>query len=286
MILRKLVLSGGGLNGISYIGVIQKFEELIASGDLSLELDEVLCVSVGSIMGLLYLIGYTSEEMKREMLKVKLNKLKNIRVTNLLQHFGLDSGTRIMEWIKTLMNEKGYISRLTFKEFYDKRKINFKIYATNLNTQSLVEFNYLSHPDMPILDAIRMSMSIPFVFSSVKYHGDVYVDGGVVNNYPINFIPDTSLSETLGILCLHKQHTIDEIDSFENYAQAVVQCMLKNRLAISNTVFKQNQDRTIQIEVDVADSVNFDLKRDQITRMIERGYSACEQFFSLLDIKK
>jgi NTE family protein len=108
--------------------------------------------------------------------------------------YGLYSGDEILKFIHECykasaleLNENS-----TFKEF---RKANGKdliVFASNLNERNINEFSALKTPDCIVAEAIRASMSIPFFFKSWQFsnkipNDHIYVDGGVMFNYPLSF---------------------------------------------------------------------------------------------------
>jgi len=98
-IVNTLILSGGGVKGISYIGALKYLDELKTKEEYSITIQEIMGVSVGSIVGLLYILGYTYDEFVDEIVSKNLSDLKQLRIKNFLQRYGFDSGTRILNWI-------------------------------------------------------------------------------------------------------------------------------------------------------------------------------------------
>jgi NTE family protein len=75
----------------------------------------------------------------------------------------------------------------TFRDLQDSGRPGLYVIGTNLTTGYAESFSAERHPDMPLTEAVRISMSIPMFFTAVR-HGtrkDVYVDGGVILNYPV-----------------------------------------------------------------------------------------------------
>ena len=186
-IINTLILSGGGVKGIAYIGALKYLDELKTKEDLKVDINiqEILGVSVGSIVGLLYILGYTYDELVDEIVSKNLSDLKQFRIKNFLQRYGFDSGIRIVNWIETLIIGKGYSKDITFADIYTNFGINFRVVATNLNKYKTEVFDKNSSPSLRVIRAIRMSIGIPLVFTVTKYRSDCYVDGGLINNYPI-----------------------------------------------------------------------------------------------------
>ena len=70
-----------------------------------------------------------------------------------------------------------------------------------------VHFNHETYPEMQVLKAIRISTSIPFFYEPVNFEENLYVDGGIDNNFPIEIF-DENLDETLAILLKDKIMTM------------------------------------------------------------------------------
>jgi predicted acylesterase/phospholipase RssA len=70
------------------------------------------------------------------------------------------------------------------------------MYAVDIERFELVEFSHETHPDMPVIEAVRASAALPILFEPVTYNGHVYMDGGFLLNYPFTKCaadPDTML---------------------------------------------------------------------------------------------
>ena len=92
------------------------------------------------------------------------------------------------------------------KEFYDFNGIDIHIYATEINGYRMEKecVSHKSHPNLPVVDALAMSMAYPFAFTPVFVDDKCYIDGGLLNNYPLrDCIEETKCSD-------------DEILSFKN----------------------------------------------------------------------
>jgi len=104
----------------------------------------------------------------------------------LITEFGWYKGDFFRKWIGNLIYDKTGNTNATFNDF---RNMGFKdlyLIGTNLSTGFSEVFSAEHTPRMPVADAVRMSMSIPLFFSAVRSaRRDVYVDGGLLKNYPV-----------------------------------------------------------------------------------------------------
>ena len=289
-----LLCAGGGVRCISFIGIFKKLEELLKKKIEipKIDIKKVAGVSAGSIFGLIYILGYTSREMEEEILHKKLDQLKDIKFMNFINKYGLDSGNNIMLWIESLMVKKEFSGSITFEELFKKTNLDFQVYAANLNKYSFIKFNYESTPKLKVLDAIRMSISIPFMFTINKFDvdkgemcdkGDIIVDGGLVQNYPINLFED-SLDTLLGFKLISNgecdSHDVDEkIDDIESYIYHILACFMVQRER-KITMNKDYRDHTIFLETQgITQTVNFGLSPLDKKKLIEIGYQTATKFF-------
>jgi NTE family protein len=295
--------SGGAIRGVAYIGVFKKIEEVILERKIEeakIDFNEELCdlpmfnikticaVSVGSIFSLIYLLKYSYLEMLEEILHKNLEKLKDIRIMNFVGKYGLDTGNSLIKWLEELMRKKNINHNITLKEFYDVTRVDFQIMATNLNKYCYKKFNYIDTPSVKVLDAIRMSISVPFLFTTNKYEGDLMVDGGLIDNYPIRLFKD-NLDNVLGFKLINhgelETHDVDEpINDVESYIYHILTCYVvqKEKQTSRSSEFKKC---TVYIHTeDITQSVNFSLTPVEKNKLIEVGYKSINDF--LVNCKK
>ena len=189
---RNLVFEGGGVKGIAYAGVLQVLETRgILKG-----INRVGGTSAGAINALLLGLGCSLPEiediLKRLDFKSFLdNSWGYVRdIKRLLTEFGWYKGDAFRSWIASVIEEKTGNSESTFKDIASlKGSRGFRdlyFVGTNLSTGFGEVFSNEHTPTMCVADAIRISMSIPLFFAAKRTtRGDVYVDGGLLDNYPI-----------------------------------------------------------------------------------------------------
>ena len=100
---------------------------------------------------------------------------------------------------------------MTFAELDSGGYKTLKVFASDLNSTALTEFSCEKIPDVKIAESIRASMSIPLFFDAWKFpdgqpDDHIYIDGGVLYNYPITAFED--LDKTLGFFI-----DINDVDS-------------------------------------------------------------------------
>jgi NTE family protein len=187
----------------------------------------------------------------------------------------------------------------TLKQLYLDTGIKLVITATNMNKKNTV---YL-HPenknplysDIPIRVAIRMSMSIPFLFEPYHYNDCLFSDGGVLDNYPLHCFdnPDPSNLDakysdctpnfkTLGLkITTHEPNPEKEpqkIDHLYDYVYSYVDTFLAEN--DRKTYLKENWSRTVFIITKSYPLTQFSLTEEQKTELIEAGRQYVIKYFS------
>ena len=121
---------------------------------------------------------------------------------SLLFNYGWNPAIKAYDWFGEVIRIKSKKDNpdMTFLELFKEQNVELCVVVTNLN-QSRAELCHVkTTPEMPIRQALRMTMSMPFVFQAWSFKlndlsdKDVYVDGGVLNNYPIRCFDGWALS--------------------------------------------------------------------------------------------
>ncbi len=191
-----LVLSGGGAKGIAHIGVIRALE------DNGIPIDYVAGTSMGAIIGALYSMGYTPDEMMQLLESRDFSYWSTGRIDpDLVYYFSKNRPTpAIMNLsvgdgtVETSVLPTSLISPLPmnfafldlFSAYtaqcggdFNKLMVPFRCVAADMTTQEKVVWSKGN-----LGDAVRTSMSFPIVFQPLTINGHVMYDGGIFDNFP------------------------------------------------------------------------------------------------------
>lgn len=189
---KNLIFEGGGVKGIAYVGAL---EELSNKG-ITDHLERIGGASAGAINAILVGLNYSVDDIKEILWKLNFKNFMDdswgvVRDTKrLIEKFGWYKGDFFRRWIGEIIKQKTGNSESTFADiFSQKEKKKFKdmyFIGTNLSTRYCEVFSHEHTPRMCLADAVRISMSIPLFFAAKNSHrGDLYVDGGLLANYPV-----------------------------------------------------------------------------------------------------
>jgi hypothetical protein len=178
--MEDLFIGGGGYSGIMFIGVLEYLHE-----NNLLNLKNFYGCSIGSLIGILYLAGCTPKEILSKFMDLELKEIVRYdfyNISNLSKNHIIDD-----IFLDTLINYifefSGNDINTTLLEFSKKTKVNININVTKLDTNEYINFNNSEYPNIKLKDAIKASMSIPFIFKSVRIGDSEYVDGCCKNVY-------------------------------------------------------------------------------------------------------
>ncbi|MEA3316691.1 MAG: patatin-like phospholipase family protein [Bacteroidota bacterium] len=159
----SLVLSGGGARGSAHIGVIEELEKQ------GYNIHSITGTSMGALVGGIYALGKLKEFKNWITSLDKIDVFKLVDFT--LGKQGFIKGDKVFASLKEFIPDSNI----------EDVEINYSATATDLTNTKEILFTKGS-----IYDAIRASIAIPNVLTPFKYKDAILVDGGVVNNIPIN----------------------------------------------------------------------------------------------------
>jgi len=246
------VLSGGGAKGLAHIGALKIIEE---SG---VKVDYIGGTSMGAIVGALYASGYSAQQLDSIFKNTDFNNLIQDNVPRSAKTFYEKEDSE--RYALTLPFENFKVSfpqaisggqniynllvQLLFhvKDVQDFRKlpIPFVCMATNVETgeEVLLDRGYLP-------EAIVASGTFPSLFEPAEIDGQILIDGGVVNNYPINQVKDMGADIIIGV---DVQHDLATRESLSSATEILLQI---NNYRTVNDMKKKSKETDIYIRPDI-----------------------------------
>lgn len=264
MKIKNLVIGGGGIKSFSYIGILQK---LYNQNKLKY-VKKLLGVSGGSILLYLYSIGYTPDELEKLAINLDLKALfGNPSINNIFVYKSLSSTEFLYLFLQKLTFFKLKVDNLNMiTHFQLTNKILF-IGCSCINTDKFTVFSKNTHPKCDIFKIILASCAIPGIFPPQKIGKYLYCDGGIFNNYPINFF-ENNINNTLGIIIFHHSKNIKN-ENILFYMTSIILSMIRKNILININLYRDN---TIIISLPkYTNFVDFNLTNKKIKEFIDYG---------------
>ena len=161
-----LALGGGAARGLAHIGVLEVLQKE------GIPIDMIAGTSAGAAIGALYAQGKDASQIKD--LAVKMGRMQLLSLVDLaLPRSGFVEGTRIKNLLKSIIGD------IKFSDL----SIPLSCIATDIRSGEEIVIN-----DGSVLEGVRASISIPVIFSAVKWQDRYLVDGGLVNPVPVKTV--------------------------------------------------------------------------------------------------
>ncbi|MFV3415439.1 patatin-like phospholipase family protein [Pseudomonas nitroreducens] len=274
-----LVLSGGAARGLAHIGVLKALDEQ------GIHVDAIAGTSMGAVIGGLYAAGYTPKELEQLALEldwkqalsdspprvdVPFRRKQDDRDFLVKQKLSFrDDGTlglplgAIQGQNLSMLLESLLVHTSDTRDF-DQLAIPFRAVATDIATGEKVVFSKGHLPQ-----AIRASMSIPAVFAPVDVNGKLLVDGGMVDNIPVDVARqmgvDVVIVVDIGNPLADRKQLLTVVDMLN---QSVTLMTRKNSEAQLATL--KSSDVLVQPPLSGFSSTDF----GRVPQLIDAGYRA------------
>jgi NTE family protein len=245
-----IVLSGGGARGFAHLGVLKALDEKGIRPDI------ISGVSAGSIVGSFIAAGKNAEEVMEIMNESDI--FDYARVT--IPRHGLMS-------LKNL--KKNLQKHLGIRKFSDL-KIPLFVAASNLYTGGI---KYFHKGDL--IRIVQASSSIPVLFSPLKIDGDLYVDGGLLDNLPVEPLRDKC--DTIIAINLMP---VEEINNLDNLIEVALRTF---QLSINRDYKKVENEVDVFIEPEGLEKYQI-LNTKYAEEIFELGYNYCKKNIDPLDL--
>ncbi len=272
----SIVIAGGAAKIISVIGVIKYLEE----HSLSKYIRTFIGTSAGSILCFMMALGYNWTEMisiinetldNEEIVNIKLDEFLNV-----LNTYGFSSGEQLLTFLRHVLQKKTGLDDITFIDFAKLTGKNLVVCVSNITKEVPEFFSVDNMAELSILTAIRISCSLPIIFTPITINGDVYQDGGLYANFPITYLKD-KLHDILGVNIISKNLT--KQDNFLDYIKFVMYSIIDkyNREQSINDRCKNVITIEFQDELPWISFAEMKVIVSNIPDLIQTGYDAIEK---------
>lgn len=320
--IKYLVFSGGGAAGYAHGGaVLQLAEEATFSFS---DLKGVAGASVGAFAALLVSLNFSPQEISDKLSSLNIRALMDggalpQQLFRLFTQYGIYTGDPLYRMIKDIIAEKtgrtdpenvtfADLKALGCKDLYI---VTTKVYKENNHPTGKEKiFSTENTPQTPVAATLLASMSAPGLFRRVRLkkiakghfvldeQGDLFEDGGIVNNFPIDIFDKPKYvakgdayvnSQTLGLALLNhdqislKGHALAKTVIGDNhpidYSVGLFNMVLFNHQQ-RNLSKKVNRQRTVQIDRMGVSLGDFALNTDTKASLIASGRRAVQYYFN------
>lgn len=170
----SLVLSGGGARGLAHLGLINVLKER------NIPIDYIAGTSLGAILAAGFAMGFSPEN---SLQLVKEHLIKGAEIDFTFPYIAIAKGKNVSDGIAGIFGDDTRIEDLW---------LNFFCVSTDLVSQNLE-----IHDTGLLWEAVRSSMSLPFIYPPVAYGDKLLIDGGILNNIPVDTMRQYAYNSTI-----------------------------------------------------------------------------------------
>ena len=271
-----LFLSGGGVNCIAFLGALKYLiENQTIDGNFK-NFKNIVCVSGSAFYILPLLLGCSLGVLTKVCMEFDNETLVDFTtfdLNRLFENFGLYDNSFIENLCSVILKNNNFSEKITLLELYEYTTVNFVLKTTNISKYRIEYINHISHPDLSVIEAIKMTTCVPLLFQPIKYNDDLYVDGGLCGNYPIEYNRTLRSKNYLGIhiKVKDKEKHVNGLFSYLNRLQMAP-------TSPYDSIHKKRKN-TILIIVDELGTV-FKKTYDENMKILINGYLSCETYFN------
>lgn len=233
-----LALGGGAVLGAAHIGVLKALEEQ------EIAITHIAGTSIGSLVAALFAFNKTADEIREIALELKWMNISDVSISK----FALLSNEKLGEIITEQIGEQNI----------EDADIPLAIISTNISTGEKVVLD-----KGPVSKAVMASSCIPGLFEPVEIEGDLLVDGGIVENVPINSVKDLGADYILGVDLNARSGN----EKPENILDVLINSF---HFTLRAAAKLQKEEADLMIHPDLS-SFNY-TDTDQVKDLIEQGY--------------
>lgn len=294
----NLVFEGGGVKGIAYAGALSVLEQ---NGILP-QIKAVAGTSAGAITATLVALGYSAEAVNQLVGALNFSSFEDSEwIVKIVKDYGIHPGHTFLEWMNdrvanSPLNAKASTPLTATSTFADLKAaggLDLHVYASDLYTHSLCEFSTALTPGVVIAEAVRASMSIPLFFNAWRFTNNnpndhIYVDGGMVYNYPIDAFDQGSINmQTLGFR-LEDTSGAPVLRPFGfgewiHYVKNTFETLMASQ-GIDTHRDPANMERSVVINDLQISATDFDITKEQQQALYQQGVLATTAFLEKTNV--
>lgn len=225
---------------------------------------------------------------------------------SLVELGGLHRGDAFLAWMRTCLEARGAgWGDFTFAQLFAATRVDLSVVTTDTTARRMLVLNHRTAPDVPVAWGVRMSMSIPFYWDEVVWRaewgaymgrrvdGHVFVDGGVVSNFPLQILADPDDDEVIawmGRVPAEARHAVlglyldadlpvpgQPVPAPEKHVSCRISALLDTLMsARDNAVFDTHADRIVRLPVAGYGTTEFDMPDPRMDALYDAGFRAAD----------
>ena len=253
-----MVIAGGAHMGFSYYSALKT---LIQKQFMSMDnIETIYTTSVGSCVAIFLLLQYDWETIDKYIIERPWNKVFKFDFPTLVQSItkgGIYDINSIRELFAPMLLGKDLSIDITLQEFYDYSNTELHFITTRFQDLGICDISHKTHPEWKLVEAVYATSCLPLLFVPFeKTVGDIYIDGAINMNYPINRCIEDGHdpTELLGVSYHFRKKEFQGVTSFTDRVEVNVQ--EKTTFKLFYFIMENEQQKQSQSSEPVKDDIS------------------------------
>lgn len=295
MVIKHIILSGGAYKGLYELGALKYLSQ---QGFYNINnIKSIHGTSVGGLIGVLLCLKMDWDILDNYIINRPWYKIANISpmmMFDVLSKKGLLGTEFFKSALEPVLKSQHMETSITLSELYEQTQIELNLYTIELNSFKLINLTHNTHPDLELVKAIHMTCCLPYIFQPVWYNNSYYIDGGLINNYPIENCLNVDTIEKNEILGVKFNTTDSDIKGilkedtniFE-YGYFLYKKMVKTH-NIKGDIYHTHKNSLYELiipckELDVNEGYETIMSNEMRSKYIENGENFAKVFYKYLE---
>ena len=251
MTIEHLCLTGGGPNGYITYGALKILNKNNFWNIHNIK--SIYGTSMGAIIGVLLTLNIEWDILDDYIIKRPWNKIFSISTDDIFKYTenkGVFDINVLRISLEYLFKFKNIDININLLDYYNLTNIELNIISCDINSFTEYNLNHINNPQLKLIDALYRSSTIPFIFKPQIENNVCFLDGGIFNNFPVNYLLNKNI-ETNTILAINNIVNIDETNQLLNIAEDhnVFHFFYKFSRKLINTLLEKNNPSNKNIKL-------------------------------------
>ena len=283
-----LALSGGGLCGLSYLGCIR----FLQTEGLTNNIRHVCGTSIGAFFACAIAldIPYAKlESLLKEHCRDPSLSFEACNIVNMFTSMGINDAEFLVLTLRRYIQQTFNTNDISFLDLSKITGKNLKICASCVQTSSAKYFSVDDTPEVPIIEAVKASMTLPILIKPTKIGTNYYVDGAVTDNHPVTCFGDPPPASMLSIKVCAKLVVPDNVmTSFPDYITTI----FSTYFSLVDKQYQKTKWSLVLNEAPIAflpmkcenNSLKITVSEEDIDNSIAYGYRKIQEWFTCMSV--
>ena len=259
--MKHLVIGPGSMTYFAFLGALAALRD---SDELH-NLEEISGASAGGLLAFFYVVAEGNiQNILQYSLNIPLKDIMKINLRLFVKDFGLINHSKIRQVLVDTIQVYFGKEDVTFQELYEFRpnmpKLHISAYCVSLGRTEY--FSRDTTPNMSVIDALCMTIAVPFLFSSVEWNGRRYIDGGTLEETPSG--PFVGKDDVFVLKMAYNEHTTYDTTNLKSYISSFLTITMKMR-------HKYNFP-AVSLDMSAYDIFNFGVPTETKLKLFSLGY--------------